>query len=607
MKGLIRPQLIKGGDLVYQRGVRASISGIYRQASKLASTRSMEEALDYRTWSADRLVERVTELEAKLKSLTAESRKTAAPTTTPQSGSARRRLQKAQNVSSAFDPSRYSTRLIALKFAYLGQRYNGLEYTPNNTTPLPTIEEELWKALYKTKLIFPTGETAAKGEVSFEGCDYSKCGRTDRGVSAFGQVVALRVRSARPVPGLKPKKKKAAETSVESEAVEGEISEQGGRPATPFDPIKDELPYIQILNRVLPHDIRILAWCPDPPEDFSARFSCEERRYRYFFTNPAFAPVPGPRGLLRTVDGNPLREGCLDIEAMRDAAKRLEGAHDFRNFCKIDPTKQITNFERKIFHADIEEIDMRQSPVGYIGWPQCTPDAEGSENGVAGEDRTSRADLQIPKLYSFNVNGSAFLWHQVRNMIAVLFLVGQGLEPPSVVSDLLDPEKTPTRPKYEMASDAPLVLWDCIFPAKGDPARKDSLNWVRVGDEGGSEVSKTADADSADGKFGRNGIIDSLWATWRQRKIDELLAGGLLDLVASQGRQTSLGGSLVSGMPKSTRIFEGGNLARPIGKYVPIMQKERMDHFSVINARYLARKGLTADDFTRKKSTNAAE
>jgi tRNA pseudouridine38/39 synthase len=74
------------------------------------------------------------------------------------------------------------------------------------------VEEELWHALMKAKLIFPTisevgqdgqvqvsiqGES--KGNVNWEGCQYSKCGRTDRGVSAFGQVIGIRVRSNRPM------------------------------------------------------------------------------------------------------------------------------------------------------------------------------------------------------------------------------------------------------------------------------------------------------------------------------------------------------------------------------------------------------------------------
>src|SRR6266480_350867 len=114
----------------------------------------------------------------------------------------------------SFDPSKYSTRLISLKFAYLGGSYNGFEHHPGNTTPLPTVEEELWKALVKCRLIFPPslkenglleGNLSEKLDayktsrvpVDWDGCEYSKCGRTDRGVSAFGQVIAVRVRSAR--------------------------------------------------------------------------------------------------------------------------------------------------------------------------------------------------------------------------------------------------------------------------------------------------------------------------------------------------------------------------------------------------------------------------
>jgi tRNA pseudouridine38/39 synthase len=44
-----------------------------------------------------------------------------------------------------------------------------------------------------------------------------------------------------------------------------------------------ELQYASIINRVLPDDIRVLAWAP-VPLDFSARFSCLYRTYKYFFT-----------------------------------------------------------------------------------------------------------------------------------------------------------------------------------------------------------------------------------------------------------------------------------------------------------------------------------
>ena len=43
-----------------------------------------------------------------------------------------------------------------------------------------------------------------------------------------------------------------------------------------------ELPYMVMLNSTLPEDIRVLAWAPVGP-DFSARFNCLHRTYKYFF------------------------------------------------------------------------------------------------------------------------------------------------------------------------------------------------------------------------------------------------------------------------------------------------------------------------------------
>lgn len=44
----------------------------------------------------------------------------------------------------------------------------------------------------------------------------------------------------------------------------------------------NELPYCKILNRLLPNEIRAVAWRP-VPVDFSARFDCVQRTYKYYF------------------------------------------------------------------------------------------------------------------------------------------------------------------------------------------------------------------------------------------------------------------------------------------------------------------------------------
>ncbi|KAK9269832.1 hypothetical protein L1049_025405 [Liquidambar formosana] len=67
------------------------------------------------------------------------------------------------------------------------------------------------------------------------------------------------------------------------------------------------------------------------------------------------------------------------------------------------------------------------------------------------------------QLWAMKIKGSAFLWHQVRCMVAVLFMIGQGLESPDVIDALLDTDRTPRKPQYIMAPEIPLVLQACEF------------------------------------------------------------------------------------------------------------------------------------------------
>ena len=80
-----------------------------------------------------------------------------------------------------FDFSRYHKRHIALKMAYLGWDFDGFA---SQETSENTIESHLFAALCKACLI----ESRAD-------CNYSRCGRTDKGVSAFAQVISLDVRT----------------------------------------------------------------------------------------------------------------------------------------------------------------------------------------------------------------------------------------------------------------------------------------------------------------------------------------------------------------------------------------------------------------------------
>eukprot|EP00047_Mylnosiga_fluctuans_P008967 m.9492 g.9492 ORF g.9492 m.9492 type:complete len:418 (-) comp2417_c0_seq1:35-1288(-) len=270
------------------------------------------------------------------------------------------------------DWTKHNERHVAIRIAYLGAKYDG--FASQETTE-QTIEGHLFAALTKTCLVRDRATAA-----------YSRCGRTDKGVSAFGQVISLNVRCK-------------ARTGV------GVIAKATAAGAS--DDV-EEINYVQVLNRVLPEDIRAVAWAP-VPVDFDARFSCLYRTYKYYFVR-----------------------GRLDIERMHTAAQAFVGEHDFRNFCKMDIANEISNFTRRILHfsAALSEGSDPDDPLA---------------------------------LCEFTITGFAFLWHQVRCMTAVLFMIGRGEEDPSIIPRLLDIAAHPRKPQYGLASDLPLVLFDCGF------------------------------------------------------------------------------------------------------------------------------------------------
>ncbi|XP_063077154.1 tRNA pseudouridine(38/39) synthase [Engraulis encrasicolus] len=289
------------------------------------------------------------------------------------------------------DFSAYPRRHVALKLAYLGWDYQGYAVQDNTDN---TVEARLFEAFLKTKLIQDR-----------QSSNYHRCGRTDKGVSAFSQVVSIDLRSNQFGGGLG-----VIAPSTDSVGCEEEKKKR-----------KEEMPYTKMLNRVLPQDIRVLDWAP-VETGFSARFDCRSRTYRYYF----------PRG-------------SLDVALMAEAAKRYEGTYDFRNLCKMDVGNGVLQFNRTILSASVSLLQPHPA------------------------DPVDPYDLCV-----FEVKGLAFLYHQVRCMMAVLLLIGQKLESPVIINQLLDVEKNPRKPQYSMALDYPLVLHDCHF---------EGLSWQREPEE----------------------------------------------------------------------------------------------------------------------------
>lgn len=174
------------------------------------------------------------------------------------------------------------------------------------------------------------------------------------------------------------------------------------------DSIAGEIDYCNLLNRVLPRDIRVISWMPLITPEFSARFDCIERGYKYFF----------PRG-------------NLDIDLMREASHQLVGAHDFRNFCKLDVAHGVVTYVRRINSIDINLVQKNESD-----------------------------DYDM---FCLDIKGSGFLWHMIRSIMTMFFIIGDKRESSSILKELLDVEKNPGKPQYFLAHEIPLNLFFCNY------------------------------------------------------------------------------------------------------------------------------------------------
>ena len=266
-----------------------------------------------------------------------------------------------------------NTEYMAFKFMYIGKNYDGLVIQSSTKN---TIEEIIFNSLKKCKFLDPTKNNDELMSLS----NFSRCGRTDKGVNSSGNVFALNLR---------------------------------------YNPKYD---YLKALNNLLPEDIFIISSCI-VDDSFDARFSCLYREYKYYFFKKN-----------------------MNIHKMQEAANLLCGYHNFKNFCKVDKSDENweeKNYERRIFEIKIEKI-LKSNFIYpfYI-----------DKNIINNE---------YYQAYVCIIKGSAFLWHQVRCIMQILFLIGDELEDIDLINEMLD-EKSKYEFKYGLADDSNLILSDCVF------------------------------------------------------------------------------------------------------------------------------------------------
>lgn len=352
--------------------------------------------------------------------------------------------------SRVFDPSSYESRMVALKVSYFGLKYQGFAsqvglVNLSNNSGIPsggsanTVEDHLFRALIRTRLILDP-----------KTCNYSRCGRTDSGVSATGQVIALRMRTSN---------KKICENESAMTTID----------------------YCSVLNKQLPEDIRVLDWA-FVADSFSARFSCSSRIYHYYFCTKHY-------------DNSTRKIYNLDVVKMQSAARLLVGVHDYRNFCKRDPSKPNQSFTREIIDCLIEEVPNSES------------------------------------LFRFVCMGSAFLYHQIRCIMSVLFMIGSGIESVDLINAMLT-KTVPVLPgpagpliHYDIASEIPLTLYECKY----EKLNSQPIEWKNTQKEGQMNTKTIM-------------LSSHFHRLWEAKQCEAFICKGLLDAFPSVSHSVECNG-----------------------------------------------------------------
>ena len=154
------------------------------------------------------------------------------------------------------------------------------------------------------------------------------------------------------------------------------------------------------LNAHLPDDVRIVS-AEEAAASFHARFEARSKTYRYRIWNADVA--------------NPFEQahawfvrGALAIDAMQEAARVLEGRHDFAAFQAADGTQRTT--EREVFASRLVGAD---------------------------DDRGADASRPPGRLITYEISGNGFLRHMVRAMAGTLVEVGCGRHSVEWLSEVL--------------------------------------------------------------------------------------------------------------------------------------------------------------------------
>ena len=211
------------------------------------------------------------------------------------------------------------------------------------------------------------------------------------------------------------------------------------------------------LARFLPKDVRVTGIRSAPPE-FDARFSAIRRHYAYRLTT---APYGAPPLQARSVVA--CRPG-VDLDAMREASRKLLGLHDFAAFCR--------RREGATTVRELQRFDWVTTPVApaLAAGTGLTADSanRGDESAAAAEPSVDRP-AQMLTAY---VSADAFCWSMVRSLVGAVLAVGEGRRTPEWAESLLAERERSSSVTVAPAHGLSLIAVD--YPADADLAARNA-------------------------------------------------------------------------------------------------------------------------------------
>ena len=191
---------------------------------------------------------------------------------------------------------------------------------------------------------------------------------------------------------------------------------------------RTDFSWVRGTNTFLPRDIAV-QWAREVPTEFHARGSARSRRYAYVVLESPVRP---------SVEAG--RVGWvfrpLDARAMQEAVACLVGEHDFTSF-------RASSCQARSPVKTLQPVVIRR-------------------NGV---------------YWRFEFEADAFLHHMIRNLMGSLLTIGQGLQPPSWMREVLEARsRDAAAPTF--APDGLYFVGPVYEPKWNLPAQAAAYDWL---------------------------------------------------------------------------------------------------------------------------------